>query len=1053
MENTQKKKKYKISIGWKRSLIVTLVVALIVGTYSFADFGPKVQAAEYVKVNSVTPYTNTSAYGPVAGYSFNMDDGSSFHISSKDFYTGRNIPAGVKKAKALTGSRDIYLTNAGELWLGFPAVKVLDNVEDFEVMAQDAQNDFTSYFALMKDGTVLAWGKGTQGQLGIGYKQDKTVPTEVIDPETGDPMEGVKKIISSASDSLLLVKDGSVYIVGNSFLNTSSTATAAPVKINAKFPAFSTADQFEMKAVEGMTVLKEGNHFYGSSFGGSQEAARRVFVINGKSYSLTNFFAYDKRDIYYGWGETYYSNGLVELPADVKVGNLVKMGSYASQSNSKNDLNVSSGYLNLDQGKLEYWGTTFASWGKMPATFSPTRVQIATGVKKVQGTGLGTIIFLKSNGYLYVSGTNNDRMSGTVDSLPAIPIRITGPENQIKNIKDFGIKVSTTTYTDKSVYALQEDNTMLTWKYDGAVTTLPDKYLSMYTLRKDSENLTEIVAIREDGVLGRFDMYSTKFIPYTNAPVVYPADYVVPVTAPDKPVLSIASQDKFNQSVISINFGASGDIATKQYQINGGGWLDYTTDILITQSGNVTIQARSANSKGNISDVGELTITNNPIVITAGDPRIEKISADEFKIHADATGTVKVQVKIDGAAAWQDYNVANNLLLTPGSHTVDVRLLNERDQELINKTFNVTADSPAPVVVAKPVVTQKGLNNFYGLDIEVTYNVAEGEAQYSIDGGSWTTTTGSFSVSNAAHTIRAKVVTAGGKESEITEFVTTASHPKITVNDDQISIDLGINTSDVTVHYKDNNNQWVEYTGPITYVPGTHNIEIEVRDRNTGTPVFTGGPYTVTVIDPNPSNPGDGGTTPDPGTGMPVGEEDVDFTVNGGGLSAKFEGADLSTIIIDNTNPYQTINSVSRVLIDDSRGNGEGYQYSMNVTDFVSEPMQDNSTNTQSLVVSIPANALSVDVLNTKTINGPAAELSNVGKHIFTGNGPEMLATAKAFEGMGYNEIPLNFKLSVPDRVKIVTSGAGSKFIAGEFTGLMAGIYKAQITTTLVSGI
>ncbi|MGN7309051.1 hypothetical protein ACTHQ2_24215, partial [Bacillus subtilis] len=198
-----------------------------------------------------------------------------------------------------------------------------------------------------------------------------------------------------------------------------------------------------------------------------------------------------------------------------------------------------------------------------------------------------------------------------------------------------------------------------------------------------------------------------------------------------------------------------------------------------------------------------------------------------------------------------------------------------------------------------------------------------------------------------------------------------------------------------------------------------------------------------------------GGTTPtpDPGTGTPVGQEDVDFTVNSGGLSANFEGADLSTIIIDSTKPYQSINSVSRVLIEDSRGNGEGFQYSIDVSDFVSESMQDNSTNTQSLVVSIPANSLAVEVLNTKTLNGPAAELSNVGKHTFTGNGPEMLAIAKAFEGMGYNEIQLNFTLSVPDRVYFVSSGSGSKFVPGESSGLMAGTYKAQVRTTLTSGI
>ncbi|MEK4529854.1 RCC1 domain-containing protein [Paenibacillus sp. FSL H8-0104] len=1056
MDNTETKdrKKYTIRVGWKRSLIVTLVIALLVGTYSFADFGPKAQAAEYVKVDSVTPYTDAYS-GPTVGYSFNMNDGSYFQVSSWNFYIGTSFPAGVKKAKALSGPNNIYLTDTGELWSGSPAVKVLDNVKDFEVMAENAQSLYTSYFALMNDGTVLAWGKGTSGQLGIGYKQDKTVPTEVIDPETGDPMEGVKKIISSASDNLLLIKDGSVYMVGNIFLNTTSFTTAAPVKMNAKFPAFTTADQFEMKAVENRTALREGNHFYGNSFGGSQEASRRVFVINGKSYSLTNFFAYDKRDIYYGWGETYHSQGLIELPADIKVENLVKMGAYSFQSYSKNDLNVSTGYLNLDQGKLEYWGTTFASWGKLPANFSSTRMQIATGVEKVQGTGLGTIMFRKSNGNLYVSGTNYERLSGTSDTLPAIPIRVTGPENQIKNIKDFGIKVSTSSYSDKSVYALQEDGTMLTWNQDGAVTTLPDKYLSMYTMRQNEEGLTEILAIREDGALGRFDRYSTKFVPYTNSPVVYPADYVVPVTKPETPVLTTTSQDKFDQFSVSINYGTSADLTVKEYQINSKGWTPYTGEFVVTDTGSVRILARSADSKGNISDEGVLQIVSNPIVIDSGEPNVTKVSANEFKVSAKATGAVKTQVRVDGAA-WQNHNVANSLLLDPGSHTIDVRLLNAKDEELINKSFTVTADDPTPVIIAKPIVTQTGLNSTYGLNLDVQFDSAAGEAQYSVDGGTWTATTGTISVLNGVHTVRVKVVAIDGKESEVVDFVTTKVDPKVEFDNGDFKIDIGVIAPTLKNYYKDNvNGVWTEYTGPVTYPPGTYTFDVEIREDASGDVVYVGGPFTLVVPDPNTGNPGNGGTTPtpNPGTGTPVGQEDVDFTVNSGGLSAKFEGADLSTIIIDSTNPYQSINSVSRVLIEDSRGNGKGYQYSMDVTDFVSESMQDNSTNTQGLVVSIPANALSVDVLNTKTINGPAAELSNVGKHVFTGTGPEMLATAKAFEGMGYNEIPLNFTLSVPDRVKIVSSGTGSKFVPGESTGLMAGIYKSRFTITLSSGI
>lgn len=1053
MENNEKKdkKKYTIRIGWKRSLIVTLVGALLVGTYSFADLGPKAQAAEYAKILSVEPYVSDQSTGASPAYEFKLDDGRSLHLNMDSYSKVTVSESGMKKVRHYTEGNQVYITDSGELYQGSPPVKMLDGVKDFEAINRSGTwNPFSSYFALMEDETVMAWGRGTEGQLGIGSKSNKTVPTEVVDPTTGDPLEGVKKIYSLAVDSVLLITDNKVYLVGAAFYMDSLTE-AKPIDISDQFPDFTNSSQFEMQAVENLNYINDVNHSYGSSLMSTTEASRRVFTVNGQSLSLTDFTTYDRRESSYGKGEPRYTSKLHLFPVGVKVENLRKMTSAVKKTSSSSDKNVSTGYLNLDNGNLEYWGTPITGWNASQTTFSATKTQIATGVSKVWASTGGTVMFSKPNGYLYGWGTNTDGLLGTQDQNISTPIRLTGPSNEIKNIKDFAVQGKDVT----RAFALKEDNTLLSWESNGTVTVQPKKYLALFNLRPLSSMETYVYAINEDGQLGYFDRYlDYKLV--TGAPTVYPSDYVVPVTAPDMPVLSIASQDKFNQSLVSINFGTTGDIATKQYQINDGGWLDYTGEILITQSGNVTIQARSADSNGNISEIGELTFTSDPIVITAGHPTIDKISADEFKITAEATGNIKVQVKVDGGPAWQDFNVANNLLLTPGEHTVIVRLLNDRDQELINKTFNVTADSPEPVVVAKPVVTQKGLNNQYGLDIEVTFDTAAGEAQYSIDGGTWNTTTGSFSVSNATHTIQAKVVTADGNESEVTEFVTTASQPKITVNNDQVTIDLGINTSDVTVYYKDNsNNQWVEYTGPVTYVPGTYNIEVEVRDRNTGTPVFTGGPYTVTVTDPNGSNPDSGGTTPtpDPGNGTPVGDEDVDFTVNSGGLSARFEGADLSTIIIDNTNPYQSINSVSRALIEDSRGNGKGYQYSMDVTDFVSEPMQDNSTNSQSLVVSIPANALSVDVLNTKTINGPAAELSNVGKHVFTGNGPEMLATAEAFEGMGYNEIPLNFTLSVPDRVEIVSSGSGSKFVPGESTGLMAGIYKSRFTITLSSGI
>ncbi|MEK5061049.1 hypothetical protein BK126_26405 [Paenibacillus sp. FSL H7-0326] len=1042
-------KKHKVRIGWKRSLIGTLVAALLVGTYSFAELEPKAQAAEYSKIVSVEPYVSD---GPNLSYEFKLDDGRSLHLITTRPEEVTVFNSGMKKVRNYVGGKSIYITQSGELYQGSPAVKMLDGVKDFEAVNRVGSfSSFASYFALMEDSTVMAWGRGTEGQLGIGSKMDKTVPTEVVDPTTGDPLVGVQKIYSLSVNSVLLITNNKVYLVGGPGFYQDSRTNSKPIDVTSSFPAFTDASEFEMKALEGFNYMEDLNHSYNSSYMHTSEASKRVFTVKGQSVSLTSFLEYDSKQSSYGVGEAGNTATLKPFPSDLKVENLKKMASAVSKTTSTSK-NVSTGYLNLDNGNLEYWGTPITSWKASEASFSSTRTQIATGVSKVWGTRSGTVIFLKPNGYLYGWGTNSDGLFATKDRNVTSPLRLTGPANEIKNIKDFAIQENVSASNVNRMYALKDDNTLLTWENDGTITVQPNKYVGLFNLRDKSTDVTNVYAIDENGQLGLFNYWGS-WRPVQNAPVVYPADYVVPETAPDKPIVSIASQDKFDQSVVSINFGTTSDIPTKQYQINNGGWLDYMGDIVITQSGNVTIQARSADSKGNISEIGELTITNNPIVITEGHPTVEKLSKDEFKVRASATGNTKVQLKVDGGD-WQEFNVNNNLLLQPGDHTVEVRMLNSRDEVLISKSFNLTAESPSePVIVNKPIVVQKGLNNQYGLDLEVQFDPTQGDAYYSIGGGDWSKTTGVITISNDVHTVRAKVVAADGVESEIVSFVTTKVDPKVMVEDGQLTVDPGISSPDLEVYYKDGQDgMWTEYAGPVAYAPGTYQIYVEIREVNSGNVVYSGGPFTIVVpgegTDPNPD------PTPNPGGPLEtITTEDVDFTVHGGGLNSRFEGADLSTIVIDSTKPYQQINSVSRALIEDYRGNGNGWQYSLDIKDFVSDPLQDNSTNTKDLVVSIPASALSVDVKNSNTLSGPEAQLANVGKKIFTGTSSEILAAAKEFEGMGYYEIPLDFTLSIPDKVNINSSGTGSKFVPGGETGLMAGTYRSVFTFTLTSGI
>ncbi|MFD3582560.1 RICIN domain-containing protein [Streptomyces sp. NPDC058683] len=64
--------------------------------------------------------------------------------------------------------------------------------------------------ALLKDGTVRAWGCNEQGQLGIGSTSAKNMATLVTANDNGDPLTGVKAIAAGGRFSLALLEDGTV---------------------------------------------------------------------------------------------------------------------------------------------------------------------------------------------------------------------------------------------------------------------------------------------------------------------------------------------------------------------------------------------------------------------------------------------------------------------------------------------------------------------------------------------------------------------------------------------------------------------------------------------------------------------------------------------------------------------------------------------------------------------------------------------------------------------------------------------------------------------------
>ncbi len=97
-----------------------------------------------------------------------------------------------------------------------PVPTQVKNLSDVTAIAAGREHTV----ALKKDGTVWAWGYGSWGQLGDGNTADKSVPVQVIediDPTTGKPARyfgDVTAIAGGVNHTVALKKDGTVWAWG-----------------------------------------------------------------------------------------------------------------------------------------------------------------------------------------------------------------------------------------------------------------------------------------------------------------------------------------------------------------------------------------------------------------------------------------------------------------------------------------------------------------------------------------------------------------------------------------------------------------------------------------------------------------------------------------------------------------------------------------------------------------------------------------------------------------------------------------------------------------------
>lgn len=967
------------------------------------------------------------------------------------------------------------LTKNGEFFVRQEESK--DSTRTFNKLA-DGWTDFVylkinskwSYFGLTSSGNVMAMGGGTSGQLGTGIKQDTTFEMEVLDPDLADtPLTGVRKMIQVSPNVVLFVTDTDVYVLGSTFLGASSHINAKPVKITDKFPGFSGASTFDMG------YLADGT--FGSFFTskGTAHPTMRYFHVNGSYYTLTNTNEFSQYTYNGGsyYDETqnsqlYHFNG--DPTKTVRSLHLLKTNDLGSQIYYAENT-----YYELhSNGDLVAWGlpvnkisasTSYPS----PGNYSTTKETIMSNVTKVAANGdpkINIVAGLGTNGYVYVLGNNGVNYQNITGILGPIttPTRLLGSDGQVKNITDIA-------FSDSSLYALKDSGDVYVFSSSGGRNTYSktsgNKYVGLLEVRFNHTK-RNVYGLDDVGNLHLLGPDGSS-VPQTGATGIYPPGYTPAPTTIDKPTDSL-STDKFENTIVTLNYPPTAN--KKEYSLdNGVTWLEYTAPITLTTAGQTKVLAR-AGLDTLYSDVLEVSVMNNPIVIPAGYPKL----LEQDGVLTVDTGSidirrVKVQIDIDGQVS--DYT--SPVLLQEGDYVATAIILNQNGEELTRVTENITVDPPAPGTLTAPVGTVGDLNANNQRPLTIGFNPTQGSLQIQHDGGPWvdepeilnqyngtsenpTATERKYTlfVDNVVDSVYKARVTDGVNFSSETLLVVTAQvyDPSFFRDiDDKLLIDFSnLPTGNWYKEYSvDQGSTYHEYTGPID-IGAALPIKVRVTDTGSGQVLIDKEYITPALNGTNPNPNPNPGVDPSWGTEVTAADQEAILNVIGGGLSSKFNGLLLENIEIQTVNQYQTINSVTNTLIEDSSGSGDGWTYSLSITDFVSDPVLDTGLGTQDLVVKIPSSAMNVDVKSAKVLAGSPDQTAKVGNYVL-GNQKQALAQANPFEGMGYYDIPMDFMFRVPSTVEVVSMGSGSAHQVGDKVGLRVGVYRSLFTFSLAKGI
>lgn len=154
--------------------------------------------------------------------------------------------------------------------------------------------------------------------------------------------------------------------------------------------------------------------------------------------------------------------------------------------------------------------------------------------------------------------------------------------------------------------------------------------------------------------------------------------------APSKPTLA-ASKETATGEKVDVTITYPEDATIKQYRINGGTWIDYSSPIEVFE--NSTIEAQAIDQVGNVSDIGLLKISN--------------IDMDAPVITLTPTKTAPTNVSIDVDVDVVDNNPIVEKKWAKGIHAVGY--FETGGIDVVNDKFNVS-ENGVYTVFAKDTV-------------------------------------------------------------------------------------------------------------------------------------------------------------------------------------------------------------------------------------------------------------------------------------------------------------------------------------------------------------